>query len=122
MDSFEYQSNPSRIIFGSGTIKKVPKELLRLQLSKPLILCTPQQVGQAEDLKKLLEGKVAGAFTEATMHTPVEVTEKALEIVRSSEADSVISIGGGSTIGLGKAISVRTGLYHLAIATPYAGR
>ncbi|KAF5233539.1 hypothetical protein FANTH_12514 [Fusarium anthophilum] len=55
------------------------------------------------------------------MHTPVEVTEEALLIARSTQADSVISIGGGSTIGLGKAIRIRTSLYHIAIATTYAG-
>jgi alcohol dehydrogenase class IV len=33
----------------------------------------------------------------------------------------VISIGGGSTIGLGKAISIRTGLPHICIPTTYSG-
>jgi alcohol dehydrogenase class IV len=33
----------------------------------------------------------------------------------------VVSIGGGSTIGLGKAISIRTGLPHICIPTTYAG-
>jgi len=121
MESFEYQANPSRVIFGSGTIKKVPDELSRLSLSKPLVLCTPQQISQAEDIKAILGGKVAGVFTEATMHTPVEITEKALQVAESSEADCVVSVGGGSTTGLGKAISIRTGLYHLTIPTTYAG-
>jgi alcohol dehydrogenase class IV len=121
MDSFEYQANPSRVIFGSGSIAKVPAELERLGLSKPLVLSTPQQTSQAEDVKKILDGNVAAIFSEATMHTPVDITEKALEVARSSGADSVVSIGGGSTIGLGKAISFRTGLYHIAIPTTYAG-
>jgi alcohol dehydrogenase class IV len=121
MDSFEYESHPSRVIFGSGSIKKVPDELARLQLTKPLILCTPQQINQAEELQTILQGKTAGLFTEAAMHTPVEVTDKALAAVRAADADCVVSIGGGSTTGLGKAISVRTGLYHLTIPTTYAG-
>ena len=33
----------------------------------------------------------------------------------------MISIGGGSTIGLGKAISFRTGMPHICIPTTYAG-
>jgi len=32
-----------------------------------------------------------------------------------------VSFGGASTIGLGKAISVRTGLPHICIPTTYAG-
>lgn len=55
------------------------------------------------------------------MHTPISVTEKALAYTKSIDADSVISIGGGSAIGLGKAISIRTGLPHIAIPTTYAG-
>jgi alcohol dehydrogenase class IV len=121
MDSYEYKANPSHVIFGSGTLAKIPAELERLGLSKPLVLSTPQQTSQAEDVKRILEGKVAGLFGEATMHTPVNITEKALEVAKSSGADCIISIGGGSTIGLGKAISFRTGLYHLTIPTTYAG-
>jgi len=55
------------------------------------------------------------------MHTPSAITEKALAYAESTNADSVISIGGGSTIGLGKAISIRTGLPHICIPTTYAG-
>lgn len=121
MEAFEYTANPSRVVFGNGTIAKLPDILSELKLSRPLLLSTPQQIGQADGVKSLLRGEVAGVFSEATMHTPLEVTERAVEFARSSNADSVVSIGGGSTIGLGKAISVRTGLHHIAIPTTYAG-
>ena len=55
------------------------------------------------------------------MHTPSNITEEALEYARNSQADCVISIGGGSTTGLGKAISIRTGIPHISIPTTYAG-
>lgn len=55
------------------------------------------------------------------MHTPTNVTDEALKQVDSVGADCVVSIGGGSTIGLGKAISIRTGLPHICIPTTYAG-
>lgn len=121
MDSFEYNVNPSKVIFGSGTIVKLPAVLASLNLHRPLLLSTPQQIKQAEDVKTLLGGAIAGLFSEATMHTPVEVTERAVQVAQSSNADCLVSIGGGSTIGLGKAISVRTGLHHVAIPTTYAG-
>jgi len=121
MNAFEYNANPGRVIFGSGTIKKLPDEIEKQGLKSPLILSTPQQVSQADQLKSILNGKVAGIFTEATMHTPTHITEKALAYAKESKADSVISIGGGSTIGLGKAISIRTALPHICIPTTYAG-
>jgi maleylacetate reductase len=55
------------------------------------------------------------------MHTPVAVTEKALGVAMELGADVVISLGGGSTTGLGKAIALRTGLPQIAIPTSYAG-
>lgn len=121
MDEFEYNANPGRVIFGRGTIKKLPTELERQKLSKPLLLTTPQQVSQGETLKDVLGGKVAGVFSKATMHTPTNVTDEALKQAESVGADCVVSIGGGSTIGLGKAISIRTGLPHICIPTTYAG-
>ncbi|KAI0121267.1 maleylacetate reductase [Xylariales sp. AK1849] len=55
------------------------------------------------------------------MHTPTHITEKALDTIRKSNADGIVSVGGGSTIGLGKAISIRIGLPHLCVPTTYAG-
>ncbi|OCK77471.1 putative maleylacetate reductase [Lepidopterella palustris CBS 459.81] len=121
MESFEYNANPGRVVFGGGSLQKLPAEVSRLNLSAPLLLSTPQQAEQAGQLKTILNGNIAGLFTEATMHTPTYITEKALEYAKAQKADSVVSIGGGSTIGLGKAISIRTGLPHICIPTTYAG-
>ncbi|KAI5302756.1 hypothetical protein KEM56_000391 [Ascosphaera pollenicola] len=119
MKSFEYNAQPARVIFGSGYVKKLPEELERLSLKLPLILSTPRQTSQAQVVKDILQGKIAGVYSKAAMHTPLEVTEDALKSLNG--ADSVISVGGGSTIGLGKAISIRTGLPHISIPTTYAG-
>jgi alcohol dehydrogenase class IV len=87
----------------------------------PLLLSTPGKAAQVLQLKELHSGRVVGIFTEATMHIPSHRIENALRYAKSQKADSVISIGGGSTIGLGKAISIRTGLPHICIPTTYAG-
>ena len=118
---FVYNVTPSRVVFGPGTIKQLAPELERQNLTRPLLLSTPQQVDQIEALSKQLDGNIAGIFSEATMHTPSHITEKALAYTKNTGADSVISLGGGSTIGLGKAISIRTGLPHICIPTTYAG-
>jgi alcohol dehydrogenase class IV len=124
MEPFTYTQNPSRVIFGSGTLSQLPSELQRQSLTAPLLLTTPEQVSQGSKVSTLLLGSgitAAGTFSEATMHTPTEVTDRALLYLQSTGADSIISIGGGSTIGLGKALSIRTGLPHICIPTTYAG-
>ena len=55
------------------------------------------------------------------MHTPVEVTEEAIALVEELGADCVVSLGGGSTTGLGKAIAYRTDLPQIVMPTTYAG-
>ena len=124
MDNFEYSANPGRVVFGSGSIKKLPEEVKRLNKSKPLLLSTPQQADQVKALEPILkDGSItpAGLYSGATMHTPTGVTDDALKYVKECGADCVISFGGGSTIGLGKAISIRTGLEHICVPTTYAG-
>jgi alcohol dehydrogenase class IV len=118
--SFVYSIAPSRVVFGQGKVQTLPGEMQRLGVKHPIILTTPRQMEQGKMVKALL-GNVGDLFTEATMHTPTNITDKALEQTKDCRADCVISIGGGSTIGLGKAISVRTGLPHICIPTTYAG-
>lgn len=124
MESFEYSANPGRVVFGKGKIAELPNEVKRLNKSKPLLLSTPQQADQVKELEPILakgDIKPAGLYSNATMHTPTHITDEALEYASKSGADCVISFGGGSTIGLGKAISVRTGLEHICVPTTYAG-
>ncbi|MGZ9809310.1 maleylacetate reductase [Pseudoroseicyclus sp. H15] len=111
----------SRVVFGSGTLAKVGEEIETLGHARALVLSTPNQADQAGELAAQLGDKAAGAYTEAAMHTPTDVTERALAAYADAGADCVVSIGGGSTIGLGKAIATRTGADHIAVPTTYAG-
>lgn len=118
---FVYQSAPSRVIFGPGTVTKLAGEIERLGCRRVLILSTPFQKGDADQLAVDIGPLAAGVFADATMHTPVGVTAKALEVFDAAGADGIVSIGGGSTIGLGKAMSWRNKAPHLVVATTYAG-
>lgn len=119
--SFVYTGLPGRVVFGAGTLAQARAELGRLGVTRALVLTTPAQVEQGRALVERLGDRAAGAFHGAAMHTPVAVTNEALAVFRERAADGVVAIGGGSTIGLGKAIAVRTGAPQLAIPTTYAG-
>jgi alcohol dehydrogenase class IV len=124
MEAFEYVANPGKVIFGSGSIHKLPVEVKGLGCSKPLLLSTPQQISQANMLGSILKSALlpaVGIYSGATMHTPTRVTDDAVSLTKTSGADCLVSIGGGSTIGLGKAISIRLGLPHICLPTTYAG-
>ncbi|WMT88215.1 maleylacetate reductase [Pelagibacterium sp. 26DY04] len=121
MYPFVYQALSQRVVFGSGTIDQVGDELARMDLAKALVLTTPQQEETGRKMLEALGARAVGLFAGAAMHTPVEVTEKALEQVNAVSADCVVSIGGGSTTGLSKAIALRTDLPQIVIPTSYAG-
>lgn len=92
-----------------------------LGLGRVLVLATPQQHQAVKALAASLGDTVAGVFAKATMHTPVAVTEEAMRLVAECRADGVVAAGGGSTIGLGKAIAVRNRLPQVVVPTTYAG-
>ncbi|WP_374429887.1 maleylacetate reductase [Tabrizicola sp.] len=118
---FVFPGLTTRVVFGHGTLAQVPDEVARLGHSRALVLSTPHQKAEAEALAATLGDKAAGVFAGAAMHTPVEVTEEAVAAFRAAQADCVVSLGGGSTTGLGKAIAVRTGADQVVIPTTYAG-
>ncbi len=118
---FIFAGIPTRVVFGHGTIAAVPDEIARLGHSRVMVLSTPQQEADAQALADRLGDAACAVFAGAVMHTPVDVTEAALTAFRAANADCIVSLGGGSTTGLGKAIAVRTGVDQVVVPTTYAG-
>jgi len=119
--AFVYGGLPARVLFGDGTLAQLSEEIAKLGAMRVLVISTPHQAAQAEHVAGLLTDKSAGICTLATMHTPTSVTEQALAIVRDRKVDALVAVGGGSTIGLAKAIALRTDLPIVAIPTTFAG-
>ncbi len=118
---FVFEANPARVIFGRGARTNVAEELDRLGISRAIVLSTPPQAALAAEFARDIGHRAAVLYPGAAMHTPVEVTEAAMDAVRSVKVDGILSAGGGSTIGLGKAIAYRTDLPQLAVPTTFAG-
>tara|TARA_B100000497_G_scaffold126476_1_gene165464 strand:- start:4259 stop:5323 length:1065 start_codon:yes stop_codon:yes gene_type:complete len=110
-----------RVVFGAGIRATIAMETGRLGASKALVLATPQQCDAALEIAELLGPTAVGVFCKAAMHTPVDVTNAAMEHISEVGADCLIAIGGGSTTGLGKAIAYRNDLPQITIPTTYAG-
>ncbi|MBO23205.1 MAG: maleylacetate reductase [Rhodospirillaceae bacterium] len=121
MHEFVYEALPSRVVFGLGSLERLADEVARLGLDKALVLSTPQQRVQAEDVARRLGDRSAGIYDKAEMHVPVEVAQAAREEAQRLGADACVAVGGGSTIGLGKAIALEFGLPIIAVPTTYAG-
>ena len=121
MERFVYSASSSRIVFGPDSIDELPAEIDRLGARRALVMCTPNQRHQAQAIADRLPGRVAAIFDEAAMHVPIEVARKARALAAELKADCALAVGGGSTVGLGKAIALESGLPIIAVPTTYAG-
>ncbi|WP_392876304.1 maleylacetate reductase and hydroxyquinol 1,2-dioxygenase domain-containing protein [Streptomyces sp. LN499] len=121
MRNFVHTSHPSRVIFGTGTVGQVRDEVERLGCSRVLLLAGPAVAKAAARVRDVLGDLTVAEFDGAAMHTPVEVTERALDVLREHSADCLVAVGGGSTTGLAKALALRTDLPQLILPTTYAG-
>lgn len=121
MNSFDYQALPWNIIFGVDSLQRLPEELDKLGYSRALVLTTPPQKSQGEDIIKLLGHRAAGLFDQAIMHVPADAVKQAITAVERLGVDCTVSLGGGSTTGLGKALALELNLPNIAIPTTYAG-
>jgi maleylacetate reductase len=121
MRSFSYDQLPGRVVFGAGALDQLPREIELLGTRRALVLSTPEQEPQAQEIAGRLGERCAGIFPRATMHVPIETAREARAQAKRIGADCAVAIGGGSTTGLGKAIALESALPILAIPTTYAG-
>ncbi|MBC6456501.1 maleylacetate reductase and hydroxyquinol 1,2-dioxygenase domain-containing protein [Actinomadura sp. HBU206391] len=121
MRTFVYTSHPARVVFGAGTAGRVRDEVLRLGGSRALLLTSPPLAKAAEQVREALGPVAVAEFDGAAMHTPSEVTERALNVAVEHSVDCLVAVGGGSTTGLAKALALRTDLPQVILPTTYAG-
>ncbi len=121
LTTFTYATQLAEVVFGAGSLARLPAELDRLNLRRALVLTTPEQSARVAELAALLGARMVGAFTEARMHVPIATAQAGRQRARELGADCTVAFGGGSTIGLGKAIALDPGLPQIAIDTTYAG-
>ncbi|SNT49605.1 Alcohol dehydrogenase, class IV [Asanoa hainanensis] len=107
--SFTHETLPQRVVFGAGSLGQLAAEVARLG-SEPMV------IGDELDV---LPGAIH--YREVAMHVPVEVAERARATASAHGVDVLVSVGGGSTTGLAKAVALTSGLPIVAVPTTYAG-
>jgi maleylacetate reductase len=118
---FVHAPNAQRVVFGAGSLDRVPDELDRMGAARVLVLSTPGQRALGERVLDAIGPRAAGLHAEARMHVPVASAEAGAARATALGADAVLAAGGGSAIGLAKAVALSTGLPILAVPTTYSG-
>src|SRR5688572_1340196 len=119
--TFSYVTHEVRVVFGTGVLSTLPDELDRAGFSSVMLLTTPGRAAERDRVVSLLGSRLVGEYSGARLHVPVEVVADARAALERSRPQSLLAYGGGSAIGLGKALAHATGLPLAAVATTYSG-
>jgi maleylacetate reductase len=121
VQAFVYDALPGRVVFGEGTFEGAPEELDRLGISRLLLIADRSGRAWADRLAARLGSRVVARIGNVRPHVPIEDARTAQDLARAESANGLMTIGGGSATGLGKAIALDQPLPILAVPTTYAG-
>ena len=96
-------------------------EVERLGATRALVLASTRDEDRVAALTSPLGDRVTGVFTAVREHVPLPTAEAARAAAKEADADVLIAIGGGSTIGAAKAVALTARLPIVAVPTTYAG-
>ncbi|MGP6204673.1 maleylacetate reductase [Microbacterium sp. F2] len=122
--SFDHATLGQRVIFGAGAAPaNIASALESLDVRRVLLIADGFAIPVADAAVAALPAgvDVVDRIHDVIQHVPVERAEEATERARASHADAILSIGGGSSTGLAKAVALRTRLPIVAVPTTFAG-
>lgn len=122
MRSFTYDQLPARVVFGVDTARTalVP-EVDRLGARRVLAIASTRDSARVAAVLAPLRERVVGTFTQVREHVPLATAEAARAAAKTADADLLLAIGGGSTVGAAKAVALTARLPIVAVPTTYAG-
>jgi maleylacetate reductase len=121
MNSFTFDQLPSRIVFAPGALSQVGGEAERLGAERVMLVHDAMTGDWADAVESQLGGRLALRWNEVAQHVPVELAERARAAASDHAIDAVVTIGGGSSTGLAKALALSHRVPIVAVPTTYAG-
>lgn len=120
MLEFDHTTLGQRVLFGLGKAHdNLHTEITRRGAQRVMVICSSAEHPLTQRVSRTMEPALV--YTNTAPHVPIEKAEKARAAARTHDIDAIVSIGGGSTTGLAKAVALTTGLPIVAIPTTYSG-
>jgi maleylacetate reductase len=118
---FSVAPMPTRVLFGAGTLERLPELVDDLGARRVLVVAGAGRAALVERVSSLLGRRMAGVDRRAAMHVPAPIAEAVHSESLRMGADLVVAVGGGSAIGMAKAVALAGGPPSVAVPTTYSG-
>jgi maleylacetate reductase len=118
--SFTHVTAAQNAHFGSGNARDALHAEVQARAAARIMLIAGGR--SAADARRLLDGlPVTLIWDEVAQHVPVETARRARAAAAAERIDLIVCVGGGSTIGMGKAVALTEHIPIVAVPTTYAG-
>ena len=107
MSGFRYVSYAQEVIFASGALARLGEALERFGWQR-LILCTSHSLqanGCVDAIKSVIGDRLVAAFDRVQPHVQDIQVDEVLALAVEHDVEAVIGMGGGSPIGMAKAVA-----------------
>jgi alcohol dehydrogenase class IV len=128
MTPFTHDALGGRVVFGAGSRTQLGTEVDATGAQRVVLIAAEEEDALGDELAAVLGHRLVGRFSDVVQHVPVAKAKAATEIVDATRADCVVTVGGGSATGFGKAVRLARsedrqvgGLSFVAVPTTYAG-
>lgn len=121
MRPFTFEQLPSRIVFAPGALAETGGQVEQLGAAHVMMIHDAMTVAAADVVEAQLGARLALRWDEVAQHVPVELAERARAAATERGIDAVVTIGGGSSTGLAKALALSHRVPIVAVPTTYAG-
>lgn len=117
---FEHITLGQRVLFGSHQAAGyLAAEVARLDARRVMVVAAGPEQEIARQVTSEIDIELE--YSDVVMHVPIETAERARAAAEAAGIDLIVSVGGGSTTGLAKAIALTHGMPIIAVPTTYAG-
>lgn len=117
--TFTYRSHPITVLFGKGSFKKIEDHLG--DYSSCFVIANERMDEQVNLLQNSEALKTVTRFEKVIQHVPQTLVDEAEKVLSKNPSDVIIAIGGGSAIGLAKALALKTEHPIIAVPSTYSG-
>lgn len=119
--TFSYQSYPTKVVFGKKLLEALAQEIAGGAHTTLGVIASTRHSARVKDIGKVLGVKAVTHFDKIEQHVPESLVHEAERWYHETHYDLLLAIGGGSAIGLGKALTQRTGATLWAAPTTFSG-